>query len=59
MKTVNKSAETNRSFDQLISMLSKNEILSTLSMSFVKGGAADGEGNGNETISIIPKPPVK
>ena len=55
MKTSDKSAEAKRSFDQLISKLSENEILNTQAMSFVKGGSADGEGNGGAQIIIIPK----
>ncbi len=54
MKTTDKSAETNRNLNQLISKLSENEILNTQAMSFVRGG--DGEGNGSEPIIIIPKP---
>jgi hypothetical protein len=54
MKRADKSAETIRNFDQLISKLSGNEILNLQAMSKVKGG--DGEGNGSETINIIPKP---
>jgi len=54
MKRADKSAETIRNFDQLISKLSGNEILNAQAMSCIKGG--DGEGNGNELINIIPKP---
>ena len=53
MKTVNKSAETTRNFDQLISKLSENEILNTEAMSYVKGGGTDGEGS--TPILIPPK----
>ena len=56
MKTTDKSAETKRNFDQLISKFSENEILTVQAMSYVKGGSADGEGNGGEQIIIIPKP---
>ena len=55
MKTTDKSAETKRNFDQLISKFSENEILTTRAMSYVKGGSAEGEGNGGEVIIIIPK----
>ena len=37
MKTTDKSAETNRNFDQLISKFSENEILNTQAMSYVRG----------------------
>jgi hypothetical protein len=53
MKKADKSAETIRNFDQLISKLSENEILKTQAMSFIRGG--DGEGNGNSPVIIIPK----
>jgi len=56
MKTTDKSAETKRNFDQLISKFSENEILNTQAMSYVKGGSAEGEGNGSEPIIMIPKP---
>jgi hypothetical protein len=55
MKTTDKSAETKRNFDQLISKFSDKEILSIQSMSFIRGGTAEGEGNGGEVIIIIPK----
>ena len=55
MKKADKSAETIRNFDQLISKLSGNEILNLQTMSHIRGG--DGEGNGSEPINIIPKPP--
>jgi hypothetical protein len=55
MKTTDKSAETNRNFDQLISKFSENEILNTQAMSCVRGGSADGEANGGVQIIIIPK----
>jgi hypothetical protein len=55
MKTVNKSAETTRSFDQLISMLSENEILKTDALTNIRGGNADGEGDGGSSIIIRPK----
>jgi hypothetical protein len=53
MKTTDKSAETKRNFDQLISKFSENEILNAQAMSYVKGGDADG--NGSEPIILIPK----
>jgi hypothetical protein len=55
MKTTDKSAETKRNFDQLISKFSENEILTTQAMSYVKGGSADGEGDGGEVIITKPK----
>jgi hypothetical protein len=55
MKTTDKSAEAKRSFDQLISKLSENEILNTQAMSCVRGGSADGEANGGGQVIIIPK----
>ena len=55
MKTTDKSAEANRNFDQLISKFSENEILNIHAMSCVRGGSADGEGNGGGQIIIIPK----
>ena len=55
MKTSDKSAEAKRSFDQLISKLSENEILNTQAMSCVRGGSADGEGNGGGQVIILPK----
>jgi hypothetical protein len=45
MKNTNKSAETSKNFDQLISKFSENEILNLQAMSCVRGGAADGEGS--------------
>lgn len=53
MKTTDKSAESNKSFDQLISKFSENEILNTHAMSCVRGG--EGEANGGGQIIIIPK----
>jgi hypothetical protein len=55
MKTANKSAETTRNFDQLISMISENEILNIEAMSCIRGGSAEGEGNGSVPILIVPK----
>jgi hypothetical protein len=56
MKTAIRSSEEKRNLDQLISKLSENEILNVQSMSFVRGGSADGEGNGGELVIIVPKP---
>jgi hypothetical protein len=53
MKRADKSAETIRNFDQLISKLSGNEILNTQAMSHVKGG--DGEAGGGALVIIYPK----
>jgi hypothetical protein len=55
MKTTDKSAETKRNFDQLISRFSEIEILNTQAMSCVRGGSADGEGNGGGQVIILPK----
>ncbi|MGC1391666.1 MAG: hypothetical protein WA816_11565 [Bacteroidales bacterium] len=55
MKKTDKSAESIRNFDELISKLSGNEILNMQAMSYVRGGNSDG--NGSEPINIIPKPP--
>jgi hypothetical protein len=53
MERADKSGKTIRNFDQLISKLSENEVLSLQAMSFVRGGEGDGGGN----IIIIPPPP--
>lgn len=50
MKRAEKSLEAIRNFDQLISKFSENEILNIEAMSYVRGGSADGEGNGSEPI---------
>jgi hypothetical protein len=55
MKNADKSSETKRSFDQLISLLSENEVLNLQAMSYVRGGGTDGEGNGGAPIILIPK----
>jgi hypothetical protein len=55
MKSADKSSETKRSFDQLISLLSENEVLNLQAMSYVRGGGTDGEGNGGAPIILIPK----
>jgi hypothetical protein len=52
MKSADKSSETMRNFDQLISMLSENKILNLQAMSCVRGGSTDG--NGSEPILINP-----
>lgn len=53
MKNVDKSAETIRNFDQLISKLSGKEILDLQAMIHVRGGGTDGDGS--TPIIIIPK----
>ena len=53
MKRADKSTESIRNFDQLISKLSGNEILNTQAMSHIRGGNA--EGDGSTPILIIPK----
>jgi hypothetical protein len=55
MKNEVKFSETARNLDQLISKLSENDILSTEAMSYVKGGSADGEGDGGSSVIIRPK----
>ena len=55
MKTSTKSTDTNKNFDLFISKLSENEILNLQAMSHIRGGEADGEGDGGESIIIIPK----
>jgi len=55
MKRADKSAETIRNFDQLISKLSGNEILNIQAMSHIRGGNADGEGGGGALVIIYPK----
>jgi hypothetical protein len=55
MKTTEKSAETKRNLDQLISKFSEIEILNPQSMSYVRGGTADGEGDGGASVIIKPK----
>ena len=55
MKNANKYSEINKNFDQLISKLSEKEILDVKSMGYVKGGTAEGEGDGGEVIIIKPK----
>ena len=55
MKRADKSAITNKTFDELISKLSGNEILNILAMSYVRGGNTDE--TGGSPVIIIPKPP--
>jgi hypothetical protein len=55
MKRADKSAETIRNFDQLISNLSENEILNAQAMSHVRGGNAEGEAGGGALVIIYPK----
>ena len=45
MKNAEIKVKTERNFDQLISKLSDNEILTIQAMSHVKGGTADGTGS--------------
>ena len=52
MKRADKSQETNRNFEQLISKLSENEILNVQAMICVKGGSTDG--TGSEPIIMSP-----
>jgi len=51
MKKVDKTATTTRTFDELISKFSKEEILDLHAMNHVRGG--DGDGGGE--LIIIPK----
>jgi hypothetical protein len=55
MKKTDKSTDANKTFDQLLSKLSVNEILNIQAMSYVRGGATDGEGNGGSPVLINPK----
>jgi hypothetical protein len=45
MKNLDKSVKSDKNFDQLISILSENEILNLKAMICVKGGSADGTGS--------------
>jgi len=54
MKKVDKSATTERNFDELISKFSGNEVLNVYAMQSVKGGDGDG---GADIILMPPKPP--
>lgn len=51
MKKADKSSETIKNLDQLISKLSVNELLDIQAMSYIRGG----EGDGLTPIIIIPK----
>lgn len=51
MKNTDRTSESIRNFDQVISKLSENEVLSLEAMSCVRGG----EGDGSTPIIIIPK----
>jgi hypothetical protein len=53
MKRADKSSETIKNLDQLISKLSENEILNTQSMINVRGG--EGEADGGASVIIKPK----
>jgi hypothetical protein len=53
MKRVDKSSESIKNLDQLISKLSENGVLDIQAMSFIKGG--DDEGNGGASVIIRPK----
>lgn len=53
MKSANKSAKTEKNFDQLISKFSEKEILDLQAMSYIRGGSA--EGDGGEVIIVTPK----
>jgi hypothetical protein len=55
MKNVLKSAKSDRSFDLLISEISENEVLTIQGMKQIRGGDAEGEGNGGATVIIIPR----
>ena len=55
MKKTAKSTGTNKTFDQLISKLSENEILNIQAMSYVRGGSTDGEAGGGSPVLINPK----
>lgn len=54
MKKADKKS-ANKTFDQLISKLSENEILNIQAMSYVRGGSTEGEGNGGAPVIIYPK----
>ncbi len=56
MKKTDKSSAANKSFDQLISKLSENEILNIQAMSQVRGGGTDGEDG--SPVLITPKQKV-
>ncbi len=54
MKKADKKS-ANKTFDQLISKLSENEILNIQAMSYVRGGSTDGEGEWRRTSDYLPK----
>jgi hypothetical protein len=54
MKRADKSSESIKNLDQLISKLSENEVLDIMAMSYIRGG----EGDGLTPIIIIPKKTV-
>jgi len=54
MKKAGKKSVTGRSFDEVISKFSENEILNVYAMQLVKGGDGDG---GGDVILFPPKPP--
>jgi hypothetical protein len=45
MKNFEKSANSDKNFDVLVSKLSENEILNIQAMSCVKGGSNEGDGS--------------
>ena len=53
MKRADKSSETIKNLDQLISKLSENEVLDIQSMSYIRGG--EGEADGGASVIIRPK----
>jgi hypothetical protein len=53
MKRADKSSETIKNLDQLISKLSENGVLDIQAMSYIRGG--DGEGDGGANVIIRPK----
>ena len=55
MKTGKKSAESIKNLKQLVYKLSENEILNIQSMSHIRGGNADGEGDGGSSVITRPK----
>ena len=57
MKRADKSAMATRNLDLFITKVSENEILNLRTMSNIRGGSDDGEGNGSVPIVIMPKPP--
>jgi hypothetical protein len=53
MKRADKSSETIKNLDQLISKLSEKEILDIQTMSYIRGG--DDEGSGGVPVIIPPR----